>query len=97
MSKKHKKEVRSKKKEKKGRGKEDNFRSNILALLDDPKGRALTFKQLIKKLGVKKKEDIKKVGQFLDELAGNDRIKQLDNGGYTTSRSLEEFEESLTT
>lgn len=92
MSKKNKKEVRTKKKQKKEKGQSSQLRSNILSFLDDPKGKALSLKQLIKKLGLKKKEDIKKAGHYLDDLVDTGRIKQLSNGAYTTGRSEEEVQ-----
>jgi ribonuclease R len=90
MSKKHKKEVRSKRKDKKQTHQSGQLRSNILSLIDDPNGKSLTLKQLIKKLNLKKKEDIKKAAQYIDDLVDDGRIKQLSNGGYTTARSSEE-------
>jgi ribonuclease R len=92
MSKKNKKEVRTKKKQKKDKGKAGQVRSNILALLDDPNGRGLSLKQLIRKLGLKKKEDIKKASQLVDELVENERIKQLGGGSYTSNKTQEEYE-----
>ncbi|HYG00939.1 MAG TPA: ribonuclease R [Chryseosolibacter sp.] len=92
MSKKNKKEVRTKKKQKKDKSHTSEVRSNILSLLDDPKGKALSLKQLIKKLGLKKKEDIKKAGQYLDELVDAGKVKELPNGTFTTGRSEEEVQ-----
>lgn len=91
MSKKNKKDDRTRRKDKKEQGKTGQVRSNILALLDDPKGRGLTLNQLIRKLGLKKKDDIKKATRYLDELVEDDRIKQLSNGSYTSNRRSEEF------
>jgi ribonuclease R len=90
MSKKHKKEVRSKKKEKKQKNQSGQLRSNILSLIEDPNGKGFSLKQLIKKLSLKKKEDIKKAAQYIDDLVDEGRIKQLSNGGYTSARSAEE-------
>jgi len=92
MSKKNKKEVRTKKKEKREKNKRGELRSNILALLDDPRERGLNLNQLVRKLGLKKKEDIKKATEYVDELLENERIKQLSNGGYTGKKKSQEFE-----
>jgi ribonuclease R len=92
MSKKHKKEARTKKKDKKEKNHAGEIRSNILSLLDDPNGKSLSLKQLIKKLGLKKKEDIKKASDYIDDLADDGRIKQLANGQYTTARTAKEYQ-----
>jgi ribonuclease R len=92
MSKKHKKDDRVHKKQKKETGKRSEIRSNILSLIDDPKGRSISLKVLIRKLGLKRKEDIKRATQYLDDLVEDNRIKQLDNGTYTSNRASEELE-----
>ncbi len=92
MSKKHKKESRSKYKEKKNKNQSGQLRSNILSLLEDPNGKSLNLKQLIKKLSLKKKEDIKKAAQYIDDLVDEGRIKQLNNGSFTTARTAKEYQ-----
>ncbi|HYC85866.1 MAG TPA: ribonuclease R [Chryseosolibacter sp.] len=92
MSKKNKKEVRTKKKQKKQKSKQGEVRSNILAMLDDPRGRGISMKQLIKKLGLKKKEDIKKTMDFVDDLLEQGRIKQLSNGSFTGAKKSQEHQ-----
>lgn len=95
MSKKNKREERSKKKQKKEKGKGDGLRSNILSLLDDPKGRGLSLKQLVRKLGLKKKDDLKKLGLILDDLIESEHIQQLSNGSYTSNRKASEESEGV--
>lgn len=86
MTKKKKKEVRSERKKKKGKEKVFRLRSAIEALLGENPGRGFSLKQIIRRLGVKKKEDIRKTGVYLDELEEQDRVRQLDNGHYVSSR-----------
>lgn len=90
MSKK-KKESRSKSKKKKGKEQVGRLRSSILSVLEDQSGRGLTLQQIIRKIGIKKKEDIKKAAQFVDDLVEDGKIKQLGNGGYVSDRKSEEY------
>jgi ribonuclease R len=85
MSKK-KKEQRSKTKKKKNKEQTGKLRPAIEAALSEQPGRGLSFKQLVSKLGLKKKEDIKKAGQFIEEMLEDGRIKELSNGNYTSDR-----------
>jgi ribonuclease R len=89
MSKK-KKENRSKSKKNKNKAQVGRLRSAILAVLEEQPGQGLSLKQIIKKTGVKKKEDIKKAGQFIDDLLENGKIRQLSNGSYASNRQTEE-------
>ncbi len=50
-----------------------------------------TFKQIIKKLQLKKKDDIKIAGQIIDQLEENDGIQQSDNGSYKSKAKHEEL------
>lgn len=90
MSKK-KKEDRSKSKKKKKKAQVGKLRSALEALLSEQAGRGLTLKQIVRKLGLKKKEDIKKVGQDLDDLVERGKIRELDNGSYVSEQSTDEF------
>src|SRR5688500_10196163 len=54
--------------------------SELLSLLDQ--GEAYSFKQIVKKLSLKKKDDIKIAGQVLDQLLEDEKIEQLDNETY---------------
>jgi ribonuclease R len=88
MSKKNKKEARTKRKDKKSQGQTGRVRSGILSLLDDEPERGLTITQIIRKLGLKKKEDIKRAAQYLDDQVEQGRIKQLSNGSYIGSQTI---------
>ena len=68
MSKKKKKETRTKSKTKKTKDQAGQLYSNINLLLEAQAGRGITFKHIVKKLNLKKKEDVKKAGHYLDEL-----------------------------
>lgn len=89
MSKK-KKEQRSKSKKKKTKDQVGKLRSAILAVLEENAGHGLSLKQIIKKTGIKKKEDLKKAGHFIDDLLEKEKIKQLSNGNYVSTREAEE-------
>src|SRR5690606_18413780 len=88
---KKKKEVRSTRKHKKNRERFTHLRSAIESLLGENAGRGLSLKQIIRRLGVKKKEDIKKTGDFLDQLEDQHKISRLDNGQYVSNRSQETY------
>src|SRR5687768_1582651 len=91
MSKKKKKETRSKSKTKKTKDQAGRLYSNINLLLEAQAGRGITFKQIVKKLNLKKKEDVKKAGFYLDELVEYGKIKQLENGSYIGEGGDNEF------
>ncbi len=88
MSKK-KKETKSKKP--KGKELKNLFLGSILEILDEASGKGYSIKQIIKKLGLKKREDIKQATHLVYELADDERIKELSNGSYTTNRQKEEL------
>ena len=89
MSKK-KKEHRSKSKNKKTKDQVGKLRSSILALLEDQSGRGLSLNHIIRKIGLKKKEDIKKASLFIDELEQHGKIKRLSNDSYISNRQTTE-------
>ena len=88
---KRKKEIRTKKKEHKEKGQSGKLQQVILSLLEAPPKGGLTLQQIIRKTGAKKKEDLKKIAEFIDTLLESDRVKQLSNGGFISNRSIEEF------
>lgn len=90
MSKK-KKETRTKKKQHKEKSQTGRYQQVILNLLDAPTRRGLTLPQIIRKTGAKKKEDLKKIEQYLDSLLDEGRIKRLPNGALVSNQSEEEF------
>jgi ribonuclease R len=88
---KKKKEIRSKSKKKKTTDQVGRLRSAVEAVLREQAGRGITLKQIVRKLGLKKKEDIKKAGQYLDDLTENGKIKELSNGSYVSESAGDEF------
>jgi ribonuclease R len=68
-----------------------DFKSSILALLDGASGKAYSFKQIVTKLGIKKKDDIKIAGQVLDALHDEERITRTNGSNYMSKRSAQEL------
>ncbi|NJM25951.1 MAG: hypothetical protein HC859_11180 [Bacteroidia bacterium] len=60
-----------------------SIRSAILALLEEKPGKAYAAGQITKKIGLKKREDIKRAGQILDELEASGTIVRA--GDYKTA------------
>lgn len=54
----------------------------ILNLLNDPRSRGLSFQQIVRKIGLKKKDDIKRAGILINDLEEDNVIQQLSNGDY---------------
>ncbi|MFD1002508.1 ribonuclease R [Ohtaekwangia kribbensis] len=93
MSKKKKesKPQKTKSKSLKGKSLKNIWQDAILELLDSAPGRAYSMKQLLKKLGLKKREDIKQATHLVYQLVDDERIKELSNGSYITNREREEL------
>jgi ribonuclease R len=72
------------------------IRSAVLTMLSDPRGRGLSLQQIIKKLGFKKKDDIKHTGRIVDELEEEGTIQRLNNGAYKAERSNDAKGEEFT-
>ncbi len=84
----------SKKKKPKDKNKGDKrslLKSAILSLLEDGTGKSYAFKQIVKKLSLKKKDDVKIAGQIVDDLLEEGRIQQSDNGSFASNRIQEEL------
>lgn len=79
-----------KSKDKSDKEKRNQLASSLLALLDQHQGKSYSLKQIIKKLSLKKKEDIKLLGQLLDDFLEQERVQQTDNYSYTSNRKEEE-------
>lgn len=77
---------KKKSKDKKGNDIRGALRSAILSLLESGAGKSLSFKQLVKKLGLKKKDDIKIAGQLLDQLEEEARVRQLADGSFKSDQ-----------
>ena len=80
-------------KDKKSRGKalQTAFREKILELLDSQPGKAFSTQQVIKKLGLKKREDIKEATLLLYELEDQEAIRQLNNGSFVSNQKNEAY------
>ena len=50
-----------------------------------------SFKQLYKKLSLKKKDDIKIAGQIIDQLEEDERIHQLADGSFKSKHTQQEI------
>jgi ribonuclease R len=61
------------------------FESGILSALNEAPGRAFSLKQIAKKLGLKKRDDIKAMTFSVYDLEGEGKIKQLEDGLFTSN------------
>lgn len=66
------------------------IRSSILDVLESQPGRAYSIKQITKKIGLKKRDDIKAATILIYEMEEDGKIKQLNNGNYTSSKQGEQ-------
>ena len=60
--------------------------ASILQLLESQPGRAYSIKQITKKIGLKKREDIKAATILIYEMEVEGKIKQLNNGNYSSAQ-----------
>lgn len=86
MSKK-KKETRTRKKQHKESTHTARHRQSILDALAAHLRKGLTFAQIVRKTGAKKKEDLKKIERFIDSLLNSDQIRQTANGHFILNES----------
>jgi ribonuclease R len=63
------------------------IRQAIIQLLESAPGKAYTIKQLTKKIGLKKRDDIKAATILIFELEEDGKIKELPNGSYTLGKA----------
>lgn len=75
------------KKEKKNKKEKGGMYSSLLVLLDEMAGKAYSVQQLVKKLGLKKKNLIEDLYKILDALEDEGKVEQLSNGQYKTTRA----------
>jgi ribonuclease R len=61
------------------------FESGILSALNEAPGRAFSLKQIAKKLGLKKRDDIKAMTFSVYDLEGEGKIKQLEDGLFMSN------------
>ncbi len=62
------------------------FESGVLQVLNETPGRAYSIKQIAKKLGLKKRDDIKAMTFSVYDLEEAGKIKQLGNGTYASAQ-----------
>ncbi|HEY5748217.1 MAG TPA: ribonuclease R [Chryseolinea sp.] len=79
---------KKKSKDKNSGNKRGVLEAALLAVLDNNVGKPYSFKHLLKKLSLKKKDDIKALGQILDDLLENGRLQE-DNGTFISNRKQE--------
>lgn len=78
-----------KKKDKKSKDNKNligRLRSNILNLFEENPGRAWSIKQIVKKLVLKKRDDIKTATFLIYELEDDGKVKELPNGSYVSTQ-----------
>jgi ribonuclease R len=72
----------NKSKSKSGKDIKSLMQASLLTLLDQSSGKSYSLKQIVKKLGLKKKDDIKLIGRLVDELVEENRIEEVRDGNY---------------
>lgn len=77
------------KKERKHKDERKSLRQEMLELFDGNPGKAYDFKQIARKIGLKKKALNKDLFALLEELEEDGKIRQLPNGSFTTTRKPE--------
>ncbi len=78
-------------KDKSGKDTRSQIESALLALLDQSQGKAYSLKQIVKKLSLKKKDDIKMLGHLIDDHLETERIQETKDGSYKSNRAEEEI------
>ena len=82
---------KKKSKDKSGKETRSQLESAFLALLDQSQGKAYSLKQIVKKLSLKKKDDIKMLGHLIDDHLETERIQETKDGSYKSNRVEEEI------
>ena len=78
-------------KDKSGKETRSQLASAFLALLDQSQGKAYSLQQIVKKLSLKKKDDIKMLGHLIDDHLETERIQETKDGSYTSNRVEQEL------
>ena len=78
-------------KDKSGKETRTQLESALLALLDQSQGKAYSLNQIVKKLSLKKKDDIKMLGHLIDDHLESERILEEKDGSYKSNRAEEEI------
>lgn len=63
----------------------------ILDLLDNNPGKAYSIKQICKKIGLKKRDDIKQATNVIHNFRDDGKIRQHANGNYSSSKAMKEL------
>jgi ribonuclease R len=74
----------------KDRGQGSKIVTSIFKLLDNNPDKAYSIKQIVKKIGLKKRADIKQATLLIQQLTEKEKLRQLGNGGYTIVRKMNE-------
>jgi len=82
---------KNKSKDKSGKELRNQLESALLALLDQSQGKEFSLKQIVKKLNLKKKDDIKMLGHLIDDHLETERIQEAKDGSYKSNRVEEEI------
>ena len=85
-----KKRKTEKNKKEKGKALANQLREKILELISLP-GKAFTTAQIIKKLGLKKRDDIKQATLIIYQLEDDGMLQELSNGSYKSNQKSEEL------
>jgi ribonuclease R len=78
-------------KDKSGKETRSQLESALLTLLDQGQGKEYSLKQIVKKLSLKKKDDIKMLGHLIDDHLETERIQETKEGSYKSNRVEEEI------
>lgn len=89
MAKRNTKEKKTKKA--KGKALKNVLRDSILELFHEQPGKAYSIKQITKKIGLKKREDIKQATLIIYQLEDDEVIKPLRNGSYAMAKAENEI------
>ncbi|HEX5172486.1 MAG TPA: ribonuclease R [Cyclobacteriaceae bacterium] len=65
--------------------------TSIFNLFDSHPGRTYSIKEIAKKIGLKKKDDVKLATQIIHQLENKNRLRQLSNGNYASRKKLQEL------
>ncbi|RAW03209.1 ribonuclease R [Pseudochryseolinea flava] len=86
-----KKDKKSKSKKTKTKEFRNTLRENILQLLESRPGKGYTIAQIIKKLTLKKRDDIKQATLLIYGMEDDNVIKEQSNGNFISTREQEAF------
>ncbi|HEX6222954.1 MAG TPA: ribonuclease R [Chryseolinea sp.] len=82
---------KKKTKDKSAKEQRNEIEAALLAFLDQNQEKSFSLKQIIKKLSLKKKDDIKVLGHLIDDHVEADRIVEVKDGTYKSNREEEEI------